>query len=65
MGKLWIFSPYRIHIMPAVNRKIKVVIEMSLALFLLKILNTCGNIAKELITPTEVAKFSSQIFNII
>jgi hypothetical protein len=51
--------------MPAVNRKIKVVIEMSLALFLLKILNTRGNIARELITPTEVAKFSSKISNVI
>ena len=47
--------------MPAANKKLKVVIEMSLALFLLNILYTCGSIAKELMMPTAVANSSSKI----
>jgi hypothetical protein len=47
--------------MPAANKKLKDVIEMSLALFLLNILYTCGSIAKELMMPTAVANSSSKI----
>jgi len=47
--------------MPAANKKLKDVIEMSLALFLLNILYTCGSIAKELMMPTAVASISSKI----
>jgi hypothetical protein len=47
--------------MPAANKKLKVVIEMSLALFLLNIMYTCGSIAKEPMTPTAVANISSKI----
>lgn len=38
IGLLWMFKPYKTHIIPAKKLKPKAVMEMSFALFLLKIL---------------------------